>query len=294
MQRQDGIVVRIDRLLRPWNLRLVQVPVWLAGTFAALLWAAPFVWMVSTSFKLPGDVMTVNVEWIPRQVTLDNYIKVFQYPVLRWGLNSLIVAVVATTLTVLFGAMAGYAIARLRFPGRRFLFSLFLLSLMVPTEVSVVPMLLGFIKVGWANTYQALILPLVGNVFSVYIFRQFYLKFPADLEDAAKMDGASHWGIFWRIAFPLARAPMIATAVIVFTLDWNNFLWPLLVTFQESMKTMPVGIAAFAPVVGTQTQLEGYSVSMAGVTLLSLPSLLLFFFLQKYFIQGIASSGVKG
>ena len=101
MTRQDGIVVRIDRLLRPWNLRLVTVPVWLAGTLAALLWAAPFVWMVSTSFKLPGDVMTVNVEWIPRQVTLDNYIKVFQYPVLRWALNSLIVAGVATALTVL-------------------------------------------------------------------------------------------------------------------------------------------------------------------------------------------------
>src|SRR2546430_1600718 len=150
-----------------------------------------------------------------------------------------------------------------RSPGRRFLFSLFLLSLMVPTEVSVVPMLLGFIKVGWANTYQALILPLVGNVFGVYIFRQFYLKFPADLEDAAKMDGASHWGIFWRIAFPLARAPMIATAVIVFTLDWNNFLWPLLVTFQETMKTMPAGIAAFAPVVGTQKQLDGLADAIA-------------------------------
>jgi len=294
MKRQAGLVARIDRRLRPWNLRLVQVPAWLAGTCLALLWSAPFVWMVSTSFKLPHDVMTVDVEWIPRRVTLDNYIKVFQYPVLRWALNSLIVASIATVLCVVFGAMAGYALARLHFPGRRFLFSLFLLSLMVPTEVSVVPMLLGFIKVGWANTYQALILPLIGNVFSIYIFRQFYLKFPADLEDAAKMDGASHWGIFWRIAFPLARAPMIATAVIVFTLDWNSFLWPLLVTFEETMKTMPVGIAAFAPVVGTQTQLEGYSVSMAGVTLLSLPSLLLFFLLQKYFIQGIASSGVKG
>ncbi len=117
MNRQDGFVVRADRWLRPWNLRLIQVPVWLAGTFVALLWSAPFLWMVSTSFKLPHEVMTVNVEWIPRHVTLDNYIKVFQYPVLRWAFNSLIVAVIATALCVVFGAMAGYALARLRFPG---------------------------------------------------------------------------------------------------------------------------------------------------------------------------------
>ena len=291
----SGLLTRVNRRLRPFGLTLGEVPIWLGGLIIALLWAAPFVWMVSTSLKHSNEVMTLNIEWLPPHPTLENYIRIFsEYPVLRWGINSVVVAVASTAMSVLFGAMAGYALARLRFPGRDLLFAVFLASLMVPTEVSVVPLLLAMIKVGWANTYQALILPLVGNVFSVYIFRQFYLKFPADLEDAAKMDGASHWGIFWRIAFPLARAPMIATAVIVFTLDWNNFLWPLLVTFQETMKTMPVGIAAFAPVVGTQTQLEGYSVSMAGVTLLSLPSLLLFFFLQKYFIQGIASSGVKG
>jgi multiple sugar transport system permease protein len=182
----------------------------------------------------------------------------------------------------------------LRFPGRDILFALFVASLMVPTEVCVVPLLLAMIKIGWANTYQALILPSVGNVFSVYIFRQFFLKFPSDLEDAAKMDGASQMMIFWRIAFPLARAPLIAATVILFTLNWNNFLWPLLITFDDSMKTLPVGIAAFAPVVGTHTQLEGFAVGMAGITILSLPSLLLFLGLQRYFIQGIASGAVRG
>jgi multiple sugar transport system permease protein len=136
--------------------------------------------------------------------------------------------------------------------------------------------------------------PTVGNVFGVYIFRQFFLKFPADLEDAAKMDGAGTFLIFWRIAFPLARAPLIATTVILFTLNWNNFLWPLLVTFDDSMKTLPVGIAAFAPEVGTHTQLEGFALGMAGVTILSLPCLLLFFALQRYFIQGIASGAIRG
>jgi multiple sugar transport system permease protein len=182
----------------------------------------------------------------------------------------------------------------MRFPGRNLLFGLFIASLMVPTEISVVPLLLGMIKIGWANTYQALILPTVGNVFAVYIFRQFFLKFPSDLEDAARMDGAGHFLIFWRIGLPLARAPMIAATVILFTLNWNNFLWPLLVTLDETMKTLPVGIAAFAPEIGSHTQLEGFALGMAGVTVLSLPSLLLFFGLQRYFIQGIASGAIRG
>jgi multiple sugar transport system permease protein len=275
------------------RLTALDLPIWLFGMGIAILWALPFVWMVSTSFKFPQDVMTADIEWLPRRVTLDNYLKVFEYPVVRWGINSVIQASVSTILCVLAGAMAGYALARMRFPGRGLIFGIFLASLMIPVEVSVIPMLLGMIKIGWASSYQALILPTVGNVFSVYIFRQFFLTFPNELEEAARMDGAGHFRLFWLIALPLARAPMIAAFVIIFTLNWNNFLWPLLVTFDESMKTLPVGIAAFTPVVGTHTQLEGYSVAMAGVTVLSLPSLILFFVLQRYFIQGISQGSLK-
>ena len=271
-----------------------DVPLWLGGMALALAWGAPFVWMVSTSFKLPGQVMTKDIEWLPREVTFANYAKVFDYPVVTWAFNSLVQAGVATGLSVLFGAMAGYALARLRFPGRELLFLLFLCALMVPAEVTVVPLLLAFIKIGWASTYQALILPMIGNVFSVYIFRQFFLTFPKELEEAAIVDGAGRFQIFFKIALPLARSPAIAAAVIVFTLNWNNFLWPLLVTFDEDMKTMPVGIAAFAPVIGTHTQLEGYAVAMAAVTLLCIPSVLLFLVLQRYFIQGISAGSVKG
>lgn len=275
------------------RLTWIDLPIWLLGMGIAVLWALPFVWMVSTSFKFPQDVMTADIQWLPQRVTWDNYLKVFEYPVLRWGINSVIQASVSTILCVLAGAMAGYALARMRFPGRGLIFGIFLASLMIPVEVSVIPMLLGMIKIGWASSYQALILPTVGNVFSVYIFRQFFLTFPNELEEAARMDGAGHFRLFWLIALPLARAPMIAAFVIIFTLNWNNFLWPLLVTFDESMKTLPVGIAAFTPVVGTHTQLEGYSVAMAGVTVLSLPSLILFFVLQRYFIQGISQGSLK-
>ncbi|MFL5258203.1 MAG: carbohydrate ABC transporter permease [Hyphomicrobiales bacterium] len=291
----QAALARLNRRLRPWSLRVEELPVWLFGLAFATMWVLPFVWMVSTSLKYPSDVMSVDIEWLPRRATLDNYVKMFaNYPVLRWMLNSVIVVTISTALCVLSGAMAGYALARLRFPGRNLLFLLYVSALMVPIEVYVVPLLLGIIKIGWANTYQALILPTVGNVFSVFIFRQFFLNFPSDLEDAARIDGAGHGLIFWKIALPLARAPLIAATVIVFTLNWNNFLWPLLVTFDESMKTLPVGIAAFTPVTGTRTQLEGFALAMAGVTLLSVPSVALFAFLQRYFVQGLRSGAVRG
>jgi multiple sugar transport system permease protein len=288
-----GLTPVLRRRIPGTRLRVADVPIWLLGMLVMCLWAAPFVWMVSTSFKPTAEVMTKNIEWFPRTVILDNYAKVFEYPVVQWALNSVIQASCATALCVLFGAMAGYSLARLRFPGRDLIFMVFLASLMVPVEITVVPMLIAMIQVGWANTYQALILPMIANVFSVYIFRQFFLTFPRELEDAALIDGAGRFQIFWRIAFPLARAPTIAATVIIFTLNWNNFLWPLLVTFDESMKTLPVGIAVFAPVVGSKTQLESFGIGMAAVTILSIPSLALFLGLQKYFIQGISSGSLK-
>jgi multiple sugar transport system permease protein len=250
--------------------------------------------MVSTSLKFPGDVMTVDIEWFPRRVTLQNYIDMFaNYPLLRWTLNSVVVVVTGTGLCVATGAMAAYALARMRFPGRHLLLLLYMASLM-PIEVYAVPMLFYMLKIGWSNTYQALILPSVGNVFSVLIFRQFFLGFPSDLEDAARLDGASHFQIFWKIALPLARAPLIAATVIIFVLNWNSFLWPLLITFDSRMKTLPVGIAAFTPISGSNTQIEGFAMAMAGVTLLSLPSVLVFLLLQRYFIQGLSSGAIRG
>jgi multiple sugar transport system permease protein len=277
------------------GLRPAQLPLWLLGLAIAALWIMPFVWMVSTSLKFPGDVMTVDIEWFPRRATFQNYIDMFvKYPLLRWMFNSVVVVVSGTALCVFTGAMAAYALARMRFPGRHILFLLYIASLMVPIEVYAVPMLFYMLKIGWANSYQALILPSVGNVFAVLIFRQFFLKFPSDLEDAARVDGASHFQIFWKIALPLARAPLIAATVIIFVLNWNSFLWPLLITFDSSMKTLPVGIAAFTPVSGSNTQIEGFAMAMAGVTLLSLPSVLVFLVLQRYFIQGLSSGAVRG
>ena len=184
---------------------------------------------------------------------------------------------------------AGYALARLRFPGRDALFFLFVASLMIPTEVTVVPLLLGIIKIGWWNSYQALIVQPLTLVYSVYIFRQFYLNFPRDLEDAAKMDGAGPFLIFWRIALPLARAPLIAATVIVFTLNWNNFLYPLILTNSESMRTLPVGLALYAQ--GENSVAWGQL--MAGSMLSTLPIIIVFAIFQRHIIEGITAGAGK-
>lgn len=276
------------------TLRLGRIIPWVIGLGVACLWAMPLVWMVLSSFKPPSEAMAPDIGWLPQDWTLQNYRRVLDYPILLWARNSLIVSITSTVLCVVSGAMAGYALARFRFAGREALFLLFMASLMVPFEVQVVPLLLGFISVGWASTFQALILPSIANVFSVYIFRQFYLKFPREIEEAAEMDGAGPFAFFWRVAFPLARAPMIAASVIVFNVNWNNFLWPLLVTFDDRVKTMPVGIAAFAPSVGSHNQLESFGPGMAAATLLCLPSVGLFLLLQRYFVQGVTAGSVKG
>jgi multiple sugar transport system permease protein len=282
------------RILQRGNMKGRDIPIWIIGLVIAVLWIAPFVWMVSTSFKPAKEVMTPEIEWFPRHVVLDNYKKVFEYPVARWAWNSLVVATTSTALGVLFGAMAGYALARLNFPGKNMFFAILIASLMIPTEMTIIPMFVGFLKVGLSNSHIALILPAIANVFSVYIFRQFFLGLPAELEDAAAIDGANRFDVFWRIAMPLARSPIIAASILLFTLNWNSFLWPLLIIFEDRMKTMPVGIAAFTPVVGTHTQLEGFGIAMAGVTLLSLPGLLIFFIFQRFFIEGISRTGIKG
>ncbi len=284
--------INFKKSLKRYNLTIFDLPIWAIGTFISIVWFMPFIWMISTSLKLPEHTLTKEIEWLPKVVTLENYIRMLEFPIIRWFVNSIIQAGVSTTLTVFFGAMAGYAIARLRFPGNQLLFAIFLASIMIPPEVTLVPLLLAFIKTGYANTYASLILPTIANVFSVYIFRQFFLNFPKDLEEAAKMDGAGHFRIFFSIAFPLARAPMIATIVIIFTLNWNNFVWPLLVVFEENMKTLPVGIAQFSPISGAYTQ-SGYTLKMAAVSCLALPSLILFFFLQKYFITGLSQGSIK-
>ena len=291
-----AVVTQINRWLRQrYRLSFGRIPVWLFGMLVAIAWIAPFVWMISTSLKPANQVMVEGIQWLPREVTLDNYRMVINsHPIMRWLLNSIIVAGTATLTSVLFGAMAGYGLARLNFPGRNTLFVVTLATIMIPEQIAQVPLFVAFLKLGFINNYPALIAPGVANVLCLYIFRQFFLNLPVELEDAALIDGASRMMIFRKIAMPLARAPVIASAVLVFAGNWNAFLWPLLIAFEERMKTLAVGAAQFAPVYGGHTQIEGFAPAMAAVTILSVPIVILFLFLQRYFIEGITRGAVKG
>lgn len=287
-------MIAVERVRR--RPRLVALGgVWLVGIVVAVLWLLPIAWMVSTSFKPPGQVMSLDVQWLPRTPTVENYVAVFRRPVFVWFQNSLVTSVASTLVSLLTGALAGYALARLHFPGRALVFTLMVAAIMIPTEMTIIPLFLAFLKLKLVNSYFAVILPSLASVFSVYLFRQFFLTLPPELEDAAAIDGCNRFQTFWSIALPLARPAAVAGAILLFSNNWNAFLWPLLVMLKEEWKTLPVGVATFGSVGGAgQTQIQGFGIAMAAVTVLALPSLIVFLALQRYFVEGVTKTGIKG
>ncbi len=276
-----------------FRIHLSSLLIWLIGAAITILWAMPLVWMVSTSFKPEGQVMTYPVEWFPRVITFDNYRIVFGYPVWRWAWNSLLVATAVTLLVVISSAMAGYALARMTFFGRGLLFGLLLSVRMVPAAVALIPLYLLIARLRILDTYPALIMPAVGGVLGVYLFRQFFFSLPRELEDAALIDGCNRFGIFFYIALPLAMPAILTVSLITFVNTWNEFLWPLLVTSTDGAMTLPIGVTKFNPRTGGLTRMT-YGVAMAAVTFQSLPTLILFLFLQRYFVQSVTRTGLKG
>jgi multiple sugar transport system permease protein len=275
------------------KLRLRTVPIWAVGLFAAVVWISPFLWMLSTSFKTTKAILTTNISWWPSPFVLSNYRFVFAGPVVQWIINSLVVTLSATAIGVIIGGLSGYALARLRFPGRGMMFSIILASLMIPANIAVVPLYIAFLKIGLINNYPSLVLPLIANILSVYIFRQFFLGFPAEIEEAALVDGASRIVIFFRIAMPMSRSAATAATILLFTANWNAYLWPLLITFTDQMYTLPIGVGQYSSVSGNYTQVASFGPGMAAATLLAVPSLLIFLLLQRYFVQGVARTGLK-
>jgi ABC-type glycerol-3-phosphate transport system permease component len=256
----------------------------------------PIVWMISTSFKPESDIVTIKIEWIPRTFTLGNYKNVLaQYDMLRWTFNSLFVATAATLLALLLSSLSGYALARMEFCGRNSIFLIIISMLFIPMQITVVPLFLLFSGVNLVDNYLALILPIGANVTPVFLMRQFFLNIPGELEDAARVDGASDWRIWASIVMPLARPALTAVAIIVFLSTWNSFFWPLIVTQSDASRTLPVGLAQFMSLrPGMSMSAQAYGKSMAGAVLASIPPILVFFMLQRYFIEGISKSGLKG
>jgi multiple sugar transport system permease protein len=248
----------------------------------------PFVWMVLSAFKPIREIFQLTV--LPHTWTWANFQQVLfhtQFP--RWFLNSLIVAGISTVSVLFFCSLVGYTLTRLRFPGRGVLFVIILSTLMVPTEMLVIPWYVMSTQYHWVNTYWGLAFPGLIPAFGVFLMRQFFQTLPRDLFDAGRVDGVSEFGLFWRIGLPLVRPGLAALGIFNFVGNWNAFLWPLIIAKSPAMRTVPVGMALFSGEASTQ-----WNLIMAASALAIVPVLLVFFVFQRQIIEGVVLTGVKG
>jgi len=259
---------------------------------AAFVWLVPVLWMASMALTPNDALQRGTVGLIPEGVTWSNFLDVFRVGYMaRWFFNSFVVTTVATVLTVVFCSMAGYAFARIHFTGKKLLFVVVIAGLMVPKEAMFVPLFLMFSDAGQQNTYQALFLPRIAFPLGVFIMTQFFSRVPVEYEEAARMDGAGRWRVFWSIMLPLARPAMGSLAIFTFVLTWNDFLWPLVSSTEREMFTVTTGLASLQSNFAAATEIGSL---MARGLMGSLPLLLFFLLFQKQLIRGITlGSGEK-
>ncbi|SEG43594.1 carbohydrate ABC transporter permease [Paenibacillus sp. UNC499MF] len=251
---------------------------------------APFLWMILTSFKTLPESLKVPPEILPGSWQFENFTKVWgKNNFGRYYLNSILVTAARTAGQLLLCSLAAFAFARLRFPGKNLLFIGMLSVLMVPSQVVLIPNFILMQQFRWLDTFYALIVPGIFSAFGTFLLRQFFMGLPKDLDEAAKIDGCSLFGIYWRIYLPLSKPALVALAIFTILAAWNDFFFPLIMTSSDSMRVLPVGIANFQ---GQYT--TDYPLLMAGALLATLPMILMFIFLQRYFIEGIAMTGTKG
>lgn len=268
-----------------------QFLLYAAVILGLLLFCVPVYYMVTTSFKAESEVFALPIHWIPHEFSPQNYPEAFA--VAPFGLyfyNSLVVAVVVVLSTLFFSALAGYGFAKFSFPGKNVAFILVLSTLMIPFQVLLIPLYLLVYSLGWANNYAGLIIPGALSAFGVFMMRQFCITLPDELLDAARIDGAGEIRIFWVIVLPLLMPPLASLAIITFLGSWNNFLWPLIVVNKDYLFTLPVGMTVFS-----QPLRQPYwTYIMAVSTVATIPVIIVFLLLQRYFIQGVVLSGLKG
>lgn len=256
----------------------------------------PLIWAVVCSFKPEGDIASYPPQWIPKTVTLANYVNVLtQFHFSQWMFNSIFVCVVSTVLIMMLDSLAGYALGRFRFRGRNLVFFLILAMLLIPMQAYVVPLFILFKSMHLLFTYQALIMPLLGQVTGVYLLKQFFEGLPKELEEAARIDGCNEFIIYLKVMLPLSKPIMSSVAILMFVSGWNNFLWPLIATNSDSTKTLPVGLAQFMSASGgVSGSAPQYGISLAAACMAIFPTIVIFLCLQKYFVEGVVSSGIKG
>jgi multiple sugar transport system permease protein len=261
----------------------------------AIAWAIvslfPIYWMVTTALKPPSHVMELPPEWIPTNISLDNFREAFaNNPVWRWTLNSLIMAGGVTAFQLLFATMAGYGFAKKSFPGREILFWLYVSSMMIPGFALIIPLYQLMAKYHLIDSYLGLIAPGLSAPFGVFLMRQFIQTLPTELIDAAKIDGCGELRIFWDIILPLSKPGLAVLGIFVFMGQWSAFLWPLIITNSNDMRTLVVGFALLA----NRELRVNFGALMAAATFMAIPMLVVFFAFQRYFLRGITIGGIKG
>jgi multiple sugar transport system permease protein len=253
----------------------------------AIIALGPFIWSLITSLKPSSEVDNCSINF--SHLSFKDYAFIWNnFPFAKWFLNSVIVAFIVTLGNLLFNSMAGYALARIDFPGKKFLFMAILAIMMVPGQVVMVPTYMLLSKLGWINTYQGLTIPFLTNGMFIFLMRQFFLGIPKSMEESAQIDGLGRFGIFFRIILPLAGPALTTQFILLFTGNWNSFMWPSLISVDQSMYTLPVGLNSFY---GQYFQF--WDQVLSGVMILSVPALIAFLIFQKNFVKGIATTGMK-
>jgi multiple sugar transport system permease protein len=276
--------------------RLGRALLYVLAVSTSLLFMVPFLWTVFSSLKASNEMYTYPPSWLPSNPVWGNYARVFEkVPYGRWLMNTVIVAGLATFGSVLSSSLVGYSFARFRFPGRNFMFLVTLSTMMLPTEVTIIPLYIGFSLIGWLDDFKPLIVPSFfgGSAFLIFLFRQFFMAIPLDLDEAARIDGAGPLTIFRSIILPLS-GPAVATATVMTLINhWESFIEPLIFLNSESKLTLAVGLRFFSK----QSDPGGEPMEnllMAATVVMSAPIVLLFFVAQRFFVRGIVMSGIKG
>lgn len=251
----------------------------------------PYIWMVSTSLKGPGEIFAYPPIWIPRAWRFQNYVEAWNAaPFGRYFFNSAFVALAVTVGQLVTCSLAAFAFARIEFKGKNVMFALFLSTTMISTQVTLVPSYLVLKNLHWLDTYQALIVPFLANGFGVFMIRQYFMTIPRELEDAAKLDGCGRLRFLWQIMLPLSKPVVASQALFAFMGNWNSYLWPLIVTTSEHMRTLQIGLRYFVSQEGG-TQWGSF---MAATVFVSFPIVVFYLFVQKSFVGGIATTGFQG
>ena len=257
---------------------------------AAVVMVVPFLWMITTSLKGAHEVYRVPPTLIPSELHWENFTHVLDtVPFGRFYLNTIVVTTIITVSQVATAVLAAYVFARIQFPGRDIIFFLYLATLIVPTQVTMLPLFLIVSRLGWIDTYQALTMPFLANAFAVFFLRQFFLTVPVELEDAAKLDGCGRLRFLWQIMLPLSGPALATITLFIFLGFWDDYLWPLLVTNSTEMRTLAIGLRFFIDESGAQ-----FNYMMAAALMAVVPIIIVFFIAQKQFIEGIALTGTKG